>query len=190
MENQPRLGNTNSQSDDDVAEQLFRQQLCALRPLLRGRAQILVGTEHDAEDAVQETYRRALQSVRRPPLEEVSRWLLVILKHTIIDGWRAAKHITFNGLAVEEVAAPGPEEDEPWACFSDQEVRAAIAELPEVFREVVRRRELEEASYQQIAEDLSIPISTAGTRLLRGRDHLKARLEGLLRDRGEVCCPR
>jgi RNA polymerase sigma-70 factor (ECF subfamily) len=180
MENEPRRRDSDLQSGDDDGEARFREKLSALRPLLRGRAQILLGTQCDAEDAVQETYLRALQSPRRPRLTELSRWLLVILRHTIIDRWRAGKHLA-RGLNDDQVIAPGSEEEAPWCCFSDEEVREIIDEMPRIFREVLRQREVEGASYQNIANDLCIPLSTVGTRLRRGREHLKARLEKLLR---------
>jgi predicted DNA-binding protein (UPF0251 family) len=48
-------------------------------------------------------------------------------------------------------------------------IRCAIEQLPVVFREVILLRDVEDASYQEIAETLSIPIGTVMSRLARAR---------------------
>jgi len=48
-------------------------------------------------------------------------------------------------------------------------IRCAIEQLPVIFREVILLRDVEDASYQEIAEILSIPIGTVMSRLARAR---------------------
>ena len=57
-----------------------------------------------------------------------------------------------------------------------QLVQGAIDELPVHFREVLLLCDLEEMSYQEIAETLSIPIGTVMSRLSRARKSLRDRL--------------
>jgi RNA polymerase sigma-70 factor, ECF subfamily len=52
-------------------------------------------------------------------------------------------------------------------------VQRAIAELPAHYREVILLCEVEEMSYQQIAEILSIPIGTVMSRLARARSAIR-----------------
>jgi RNA polymerase sigma-70 factor (ECF subfamily) len=56
------------------------------------------------------------------------------------------------------------------------QVRAAIEQLPDDFRDVVVLRELEGFSYKEIAGIVGIPIGTVMSRLARGRDRLSALL--------------
>jgi len=59
------------------------------------------------------------------------------------------------------------------------ELQAAIDELPDVFRQAVWLRDVEEFSYAEIAEMLSIPIGTVMSRISRGRHLLFERLNHL-----------
>ena len=56
------------------------------------------------------------------------------------------------------------------------QVQAAIDDLPVQFREVLLLCEVEEMSYQELAETLGIPIGTVMSRLSRARKMLRARL--------------
>ena len=59
------------------------------------------------------------------------------------------------------------------------ELKAAVDELPEAFREAVWLRDVEEFSYAEIAEMLDIPIGTVMSRISRGRRMLFGRLQHL-----------
>ena len=58
------------------------------------------------------------------------------------------------------------------------EVRAAIAALPAIYREVLVLRELEELSYQQIAAVVEAPLGTVMSRLARARALFRRAWEG------------
>jgi RNA polymerase sigma-70 factor (ECF subfamily) len=57
-------------------------------------------------------------------------------------------------------------------------VRSAIEQLPVIFREVILLCDVEDASYREIAEILSIPIGTVMSRLARARKMVRASLRG------------
>ena len=57
-----------------------------------------------------------------------------------------------------------------------EQVHAAVADLEGPFREVYELRLISNCSYDEIADKLTIPRSTVGTRLLRARQKLKSRL--------------
>jgi RNA polymerase sigma-70 factor (ECF subfamily) len=58
----------------------------------------------------------------------------------------------------------------------DADLQQALDELPEAFREAVWMRDVDELSYQEIADALAIPIGTVMSRLSRGRKQLYAAL--------------
>ena len=51
----------------------------------------------------------------------------------------------------------------------DADLRAALDELPDIFRQTVWLRDVEEFSYAEIAKMLDIPIGTVMSRISRGR---------------------
>jgi RNA polymerase sigma-70 factor, ECF subfamily len=55
-------------------------------------------------------------------------------------------------------------------------IREAIKQLPVIFREVILLCDVEDASYREIAEILSIPIGTVMSRLARARKAVRASL--------------
>ncbi len=59
---------------------------------------------------------------------------------------------------------------------NQQMVQEAIEELPLIFREVVLLCDVEEMSYQEIAETISVPIGTVMSRLARARNALRVGL--------------
>jgi RNA polymerase sigma-70 factor (ECF subfamily) len=85
-----------------------------------------------------------------------------------------------DGLRIEPVARDA----DPAASVSSRELdvrlRAAVDELPDDMRIIVTLRDLQDLSYEEIAETLDVPIGTVRSRLHRARATLRLRLEGLL----------
>jgi RNA polymerase sigma-70 factor (ECF subfamily) len=77
-------------------------------------------------------------------------------------------------------------EDQLLDLFTDDEVKAALEELPEAFRLPVLLADVEEFSYKEIAEMLDIPIGTVMSRLHRGRKAMHKRLFDFAQARGLV----
>jgi RNA polymerase sigma-70 factor (ECF subfamily) len=169
-------------------ETSFHQGLVQLRPRLRARALVLLGDEAEADDAVQETYFRALQSARRMLAEEVPAWLMAILRNVIVDRWRAKRHVAVTELGDEHLRFNPDEAAEValWRSVTDDQVRQAIEQLPNHLREVVERRYLHRLSNRAIARGLGTKESTLGTRLHRARERLKTMLLARLAEEGSV----
>jgi RNA polymerase sigma-70 factor (ECF subfamily) len=60
------------------------------------------------------------------------------------------------------------------------QVRAAIEELEDEYKQVILMRDLQDMSYEEIAELLDIPPGTVRSRLHRGRERLKDKLKHLI----------
>jgi RNA polymerase sigma-70 factor (ECF subfamily) len=146
--------------------------------VLRAAALRLCGNATDANDLVQDTFERGLRSLARfQPGTDGRAWLLTILHNLFIDRCRARTRESRADTSAEELAerlpAPEAEPQPSWASISTEQLRAALAKLPEDFQVVYRMHALESRSYQEIAETLGIPKATVGTRLIRARRKLK-----------------
>ncbi len=89
-------------------------------------------------------------------------------------------------LAAEErLADPG---ESPFENLAHAEVRAAVEEalrhVPEPYRTALILRDLEEMSYEEIAEVLQVSVGTVKSRITRGRDALRRKLTGYIREVG------
>jgi RNA polymerase sigma-70 factor (ECF subfamily) len=164
----------------------------------------LTRNRKDAEDLVQEAYLRAYRffhTFRRGT--HIKAWLFRILRNTFINRYRAQKirpeEVDFGKIEasyeqmIEETftrdrTPPSPEEIVMEGVLDD-EIEQALARLPEEYRAVVLMALLEEMSYREIADALSIPLGTVMSRLHRGRKMLQADLVEFARRRGIVRRP-
>jgi len=62
-------------------------------------------------------------------------------------------------------------------------IEAALQRLSAIFRDAVVLRDITELSYEEIAEVLGVSLGTVKSRILRGREALRAELAGRLKDR-------
>ena len=138
---------------------------------------------NDAEDLVQETYLKALRGFASfQPGTNFRAWMFRILRNTFLSSRKTFERRMIDTLESEE---DGPElavvTETPETILMNrsnvQLVQRAIDDLPAHFRETLLLCEVEEMSYRQIAEILSIPIGTVMSRLARAR---KAVRESLL----------
>ncbi len=78
--------------------------------------------------------------------------------------------------------------DTPFECLAHEEVRARVEEelrkVPEPYRTTVVLRDLEEMSYEEIAEITQVSLGTVKSRLTRGREALRQRLVKYVREVG------
>ncbi len=136
----------------------------------------------EAEDLVQETYAKALKGFSSFQAGTNFRaWMYRILRNTFLTsrtGLKATATVTLDADDSPELPA-GPETPETILIENSQHqlLQVAIESLPVHFREVLLLCEVEEMSYQEIAETLSIPIGTVMSRLSRARKALRESLQ-------------
>ena len=132
----------------------------------------------DAEDLVQDTIVKALRfSEKFERGTNLRAWLSTILHNTwrnrLRDAGRESATVDVNSERVEEADATreGGETPEQLLLRSalDEDLRAALDRLPDIFRQAVWMRDVEEFSYAEIARMLEIPIGTVMSRISRGR---------------------
>ena len=141
----------------------------------------LAQNREEAEDLVQETYVKALRGFGSFQQGTNFRaWMYRILRNTFLTSRTGAKAALTIPLEDEEgpIVAATTDASTPEAILIDRNhqelLQAALEELPLHQREIVLLCEVEEMSYQEIADTLSVPIGTVMSRLSRARAALRA----------------
>jgi len=138
-------------------------------------ARWLAHNANDAEDLVQETYLKALRSFASfQPGTNFRAWMFKILRNTFLSSCSTLDRRMTVAMDSEEdfpisSATPATPESLLIQHSGIEACREAIEQLPLIFREVILLCDVEDASYQEIAEILSIPMGTVMSRLSRAR---------------------
>ena len=159
---------------------------------LYGAAMRLTRNPADAEDLVQETYVKAFRfSDQFERGTNLKAWLHTILHNTFLNMRRRAGRtpVDVDSEIVERSAEDSARTETPEQILIrdtlSADLQRAIDSVPEVFRQAVWLRDVEEFSYAEIAEMLGIARGTVMSRISRGRQMLYKQLAGEERaDRG------
>jgi len=158
-----------------LSENQFHQLVDEHGPTLYRVAYRMLGSQHDAEDVVQETFRSVWGSRERFDPERGERaWLVSILRRRVIDRWRRKKQpmpLSDYEEGVPEVVAPEPLEDG----FSD-EMQAALNSLSKDLKEAILLVVVGELTHQETANLLNVPLGTILSRVSRARKKLQQTL--------------
>lgn len=178
----------------------FEEEAFAFAGSLYGGALRMTRNPADAEDLVQETFLRAFRSWHQfEPGTNLKAWLFKIMTNLYISAYR-------HRMREPQVVSTEETEDfdlyrrlvhhDPEVARSaetivleglvDDDIKRALADLPDGFRMAVILADVEGFSYKEIAEMLGVPIGTVMSRLHRGRKALQKALWGLAVERGLV----
>ena len=160
---------------------MFEELAVPLFDQLYNFARWLTQDTAEAEDLVQETYAKALRGFSTFQAGTNFRaWMYRILRNSFLSSRTGLKVSVPLDEEIAESAAVA-DHATPEAAMLDQAsrdtVQQAMEELPVHFREILLLCEVEEMSYQEIAETLSIAPGTVMSRLFRARKALRALLE-------------
>jgi RNA polymerase sigma-70 factor, ECF subfamily len=153
-------------------------------------ARWLTQNREEAEDLVQETYAKALKGFSSFQLGTNFRaWMYRILRNAFLTSRSGLKmKMTVPLDAEEDGLELAVERDTPETLLLERSNRellqSAMDDLPGHFREILLLCEVEEMSYQEISETLSVPIGTVMSRLSRARQALRTRLGPQLQGAG------
>ena len=175
----------------------FESQVLPLLDRLYSAALRYTRNPADAEDLVQETVAKAYRSFHQyQPGTNLRAWLYRVMHTTYISMYRKAQRRPQESLKEEvddysfydEIARSGGRsaEREVLESLTDEEVRAALADLPESFRVAVYLADVEGFAYKEIAEIMDTPVGTVMSRLHRGRKALQKALAEYARTRGLI----
>jgi RNA polymerase sigma-70 factor (ECF subfamily) len=165
------------ETEERVSAATFEELAMPLFDQLYNFARWLTQDTVEAEDLVQETYVKALRGFSSFQLGTNFRaWMYRILRNSFLSSRTGLKTMVAIDEETEEDLLPA-ENTTPESILIAQvdreAVRDALADLPVPFREILLLCEVEEMSYQEIAETLAIPIGTVMSRLFRARKALR-----------------
>jgi len=189
--------------DGQFIERLKRGESAAFETLVNERSGEIYGllyrlTENpeEARDLTQETFLRAFQSIRSFRGDsDLRTWIYRIAINQARNRWRwwrrrrrdstvSIDSTDENGrpalvatLKAENVQSP---EQDTLAHERERILRNALKGLRRVYRETVILRDIEGFAYEEIAVALDISVGTVKSRLARGRQELRSKLEGSL----------
>jgi RNA polymerase sigma-70 factor, ECF subfamily len=173
-----------SSSQDVESSAGFEELALPLFDPLYNFARWLVHNQYDAEDLVQETYLKALHSFASfQPGTNFRAWIFQILRHTFLSSCsKLERRMTVDMGSDEDFPVLPATSSTPESVLIERSgidaVRCAIEQLPVIFREVLLLSDVEDVSYREIAQVLSIPIGTVMSRLARARKAVRESLGG------------
>ena len=161
----------------------------------------LAGTPDGAEDLVQDTYFRAYRAWDQyTPGTRCKSWLFTICRNVFLrqrerrqrhdEILLESAHDDASTLSREAPVFAASKDSDPEGDFFksivDDEILSAIEELPDEYRMAVVLSDLEDLTYNEIAEVMEVPVGTVKSRLFRGRRQLQKRLHGYAVEMGYI----
>ncbi|HMW33937.1 sigma-70 family RNA polymerase sigma factor [bacterium] len=190
------LKNYQKLSDEEVINRFQEGDLVAYDVIVaRYKDQLInyvmsyVGEKKDAEDIVQDTFvkiYRFKQMYKR--IAKFSTWVYTVAGNLAKSELRKRKRqqlYPISSLGTDEKEFEAVETRVNADELTDSSVKKdlikkAIKTLPERYREVIRLREIENLSYEEIAEQTQLPIGTVRSRINRARVQLQSKLKFLV----------
>ena len=160
----------------------FEELAMPLFDSLYNFASWLVYDKSNVEDLVQETYLKALRGFASfQPGTNFRAWIFRILRNTFLSSRTTPdRRLTVEIDSEDDVPVLPATSTTPESLLIERSqqnaVRNAIEQLPVTFREVLLLCDVEDASYREISEILSIPVGTVMSRLARARKAVRESL--------------
>jgi len=169
-------------------QQAFAEIVGLYQDKLYHMAYRMLGSRQEAEDVVQDTFLRVYKNLDRyDDTMKFSTWIYRIATNLCIDRLRKRKptysldadtteHEGLDGYSMIPSDNRTPESE---TLLSEMQatVHKAIDNLPAKYKSVMVLRYLQELSLQEIGDVLDMPVTTVKTRVHRGREFLRKRLE-------------
>ena len=151
-----------------------------------------VGRQDEAEDLTQDIFLKLFKSLKTfDRRANFSTWLISVSRNLCIDHYRSMRRehdVVTHDVDVVTLARPSGL-DSPQVALEQRDrvalLRAALDKLAPSLRTAVMLRDIQELSYQEIAEKLDVPEGTVKSRINRGRTEL-ARQIARLREQQET----
>jgi len=180
------------EQDQRISDVVTREQ-SRLRNFIRRH----VPDPGDAEDILQDVFYRLVEANRLlMPIEHVTGWLFRVARNRITDLFRKKQPENFSDVSVAdeddeglqfEDLLPSPD-DGPEALYARnrllEELKRALAELPQEQREVFIAHELEGRSFKELSGQTGVSVNTLLSRKRYAVLHLRERLRRVYEEFG------
>jgi RNA polymerase sigma-70 factor, ECF subfamily len=189
--------------EDQFIERLKRSDPAAFETLVHERSGEIYGllyrlmeNKEEARDLTQETFLRAFQSIGQFRGDsDLRTWIYRIAINQARNRWRwwRRRHrdstisiddadATGHSAVIAQLSSGNASNPEQGAIAHEREraLTKALNGLRRVYREAVVLRDIEGFAYEEIAVALDISVGTVKSRLARGRQELRRKLEGSL----------
>ncbi|MFD2114518.1 RNA polymerase sigma factor SigW [Paenibacillus yanchengensis] len=148
----------------------------------------MLGNRQEAEDVVQDTFLRVYKNLHRFDISlKFSTWIYRIATNVCIDRLRRrrptysldAESSDYEGLDGYSMMPSDETTPESELILTDTQriIREAIQSLPPKYKTIMALRYMNELSLQEISEIVEMPVTTIKTRVHRGREMLRKKLE-------------
>ena len=145
-----------------------------------------VGRHDEAEDLTQDVFLKLFRSLRTfDRRANFSTWLISVSRNLCIDHYRSMRreHDVVAHDVDASAVATASSTDSPLVALERRDrvslLRAALDRLTPSLRTAVMLRDIQELSYQEIAERLGVPEGTVKSRINRGRTELARQIARL-----------
>ena len=149
-------------------------------------AYTFVGRHDEAEDLTQDIFLKVFKSLKTfDRRANFQTWLISVSRNLCIDHYRSVRkeRQTIDRDVDAAELSPASTDPGPVAALEQQDrvalLRQALAALPETLRSAVLMRDIQERSYQEIADALKLPEGTVKSRINRGRAELARQVRHL-----------
>ncbi len=147
---------------EPVEDRDFTEFYAATNRAATAQVYAMIGNWHEAQEAVQEAYARALARWRQvSTYDDPLAWVRTVAYRVSVSRWRKAKRLVFS-VPIDTAGVPDPMENHV-------ALVAGLQRLPASQREALVLHYLVDLPVAQIAAQLGVPEGTVKARLSRGR---------------------
>jgi RNA polymerase sigma-70 factor (ECF subfamily) len=184
-----------NESEKERLDNIFEEELLPHADALKTFAYHLCYDNDAANDLVQETFLKAYKALEHYQTgTNAKAWLFTILKNAYINEYRKrARRPTQVDYEEANVYRDSDDDDitgyldlreDLFDAMMGDEVTIAINALPLDYKTVILLCDIEDFTYEEMAEILDIPIGTVRSRLFRARNMLKEKLKNYAAEYG------
>ena len=142
-------------------------------PVAFAQAHAIMRNQQDAKDVAHDSMIKVLIHLSRYSSQwSFKTWVSRITRNTAIDYIRRRRRLSWNEIPDTADSRPLPDERTIKKAEAET-IRAALAALPPLYREVLELHHFEHLKYREIADQLDVPLGTVMNRIFRARKKMK-----------------
>lgn len=168
-----------SAAADDESLRLCREFFESVEPGLRAFLKPRLRQQTDVDDCLQVVFIKLVESWQQISAAARRAWTFRVAANESARMWRkeASTSRVLEKHGSQNIAEASDPADDAIATETAERLRRHLKQLPDAWQQIVRLRIDENLTFQQIADQLGIPIGTALTRMRRSLERLRSELD-------------